>query len=69
MRFTKFGFYRHIHTIDIDIQIQNIQYLGPNYMKVKVLYWNRDHSAIFWTDSESVTINKEYYDNWIRVPA
>lgn len=69
-RFTAGARYRHLSCTDLELIIQKVQYVGPTYTKVKVLYWRRDFgSGGFLLDhnAHSETIQKEHYDLWRRV--
>jgi len=56
--------WRHKHCLDIDIEIQKIQYRGPDYWKIKVMYWNRHMKTYAHWDSEIVKIYKTEWPKW-----
>lgn len=66
VRFTKYGRYRHSNCIDTDIIIEKIQYLGPNYIKLKV-YWVLQRNPEFIITDDRITIRKESYKHWREV--
>lgn len=68
MRFITGGRYRHDRCLDVDIEILKIQYLGPEYIKAKVAYLNRNwQNGNFVIDIDNVTIENEQYEYWKRI--
>jgi hypothetical protein len=54
----------------MDIEILQVAYAGPTYVKVKVLYFNRHLSGgnmLLWPRAETVRISSEQYKLWERV--
>ncbi len=69
-KFTPGARYRHLCGNDLELIIDKVQYVGPDYTKLKVKYWRRDFGAggylLDWA-SHAVTIKKDQYDMWRRV--
>lgn len=63
------GYWTHAKFMDVYVQVTAINYVGPNYTKMKVLWWNRNpHGKPFLISPfpQRVTIKKEHYDQWSR---
>lgn len=48
--------YRHDHCLDIDIDVVKVSYVGPTYLKLRVLYWHRTLRAPISFEPETVKI-------------
>lgn len=63
--------WRHISCTEIDLFFVSIQYVGPAYIKAKVLYFNRqateEKNQLISITSQSVKIKKSDLSKWVRV--
>lgn len=62
MRFKSCFFYTHKKMLDAAILIQKTQYVGVNYSKVRVTWFNRRGMCLGIT--ETIKIKKSEYNNW-----
>lgn len=63
--FRKHGRYRHINTLDVDLYVHKIGYVGPNYLKLRVSYVNRHNGIVY--GMETVKILREQIKYWSEV--
>ena len=62
--FKKGDRWRHVNSLDIDIIVTNVSYVGPEYVKLKVLYLNRNYNSIIFPKAETVQIKREDFPKW-----
>lgn len=61
------GTWRHKSCLDMDLVVQKIQWRGPRYIKLRVLYLNRHNGYFFDHTPETIKINYKDYKNWSKV--
>jgi hypothetical protein len=62
------GTWRHISSLDVDLRVVQVAYSGPTYIKIKVLYLNRNLSnEVLWPAPTTATIQREDLWKWKRV--
>lgn len=67
--FTPGGRYRHINTLDVDLEILRIRYKGPKYIRADVAYINRNWQAgeFLILTEKNVVILRECWDKFERI--
>jgi len=63
------GYFQHISSMDMFIEILSVPYIGPNYTKIKYLCWNYgqgDGPYLITTKPFRAKVLKDQYDNWLR---
>jgi hypothetical protein len=58
---------RHKDTLDIDLVILNVQYRTDKYIKLKILYFNRNWNGFVDLRPQIVTIKAEDQPRWSLV--
>lgn len=61
------GVYRHSNCLDIDIFVDAITYVGTNYIKLKVTYFDQRSRAIYNLDPDKITIYHKDQKKWKEV--
>lgn len=59
--------WRHKSCKDIDIWIKKVQYIGKEYIKVRVFYISQRNQMLFWENPETVKILIKDLKNWSLV--
>jgi len=55
---------RHRDTLDMDIAILNVEYETDDYIKLKILYCNRNNNTLFDMKNYKVTIKASDKHKW-----
>lgn len=58
---------RHRDTLDVDVIILNVQYETNEYVKLKILYYNRTHKELITRTPEIVKIKTKDKHKWSLV--
>jgi hypothetical protein len=63
-------YYMHKNAMDTAIQIRKIQYLGPEYIRMKTYYINLGYTGKPWVlrEMNNFVVEDKEYANWIRLP-
>lgn len=61
------GMWRHPDCLDVDFYITKVSYRGPDYYKVRVLYWNRNYKFFHDHNPQTVKIKRVDFKYWSRV--
>lgn len=66
-KFTK-GYWTHKAFMDVFIKVLSVQYIGPKYTKLKVMWWNKSQTGnpFFLGIRQVIKVRKEQYKNWKR---
>lgn len=67
MHLVRGGFYRHNACRDIDIEIVKIQYLGPDYFKVKINIVKQNNRNFIIQSHLNVKIYRTDLSNFTRI--
>lgn len=70
MPFCNQHYFMHSNALDVCIYVLKIQFNGPDYVKMKVDYYNLGYSGNPWIieRKNNFIVEKEQYSNWIRIP-
>lgn len=55
---------RHRDTFDMDLAILNVRYETDEYIKLKILYCNRNNNSLFDMRPDAVRIKASDKDKW-----
>lgn len=59
-------YYRHDCTLDIDLEVIKVRYVGPQYVRLKVNIVNREHTGYF-ERNVNVKISRYEFNRWRMV--
>ena len=65
MRFARLAVYRHRNCLDVDILVLKVQYTGPKYTRLRIMYFYRNGTSL--NIGDNVKIETAQYLNWRRV--
>ena len=62
------GNWTHQDFMDVFIEVLHVQYRGPKYYKLKVIFWNRSQTGKPWpiTSKQTITVDKCDFNKWSR---
>jgi|GEM_PF-4540399 len=61
------GYWKHKRFLDVFIQVLSVSYVGPEYTKLKVLWWNENKHGepfVIFYEPQTIKITKEENENW-----
>jgi hypothetical protein len=60
------GLFHHNRSMDVFIDVLKVRYVGPNYTKLKVIWWNRGQSGTPYSMriQETIKVKIGEYKNW-----
>lgn len=63
--FKPFHKYTHVNAMDVVIFVLSVHYVGPNYTRLKVRWFNK--RGLNLNVIQNVKITKEQYPNWSEI--
>jgi hypothetical protein len=65
--FKNSGYYKHRNCLDMAIYVLKVQYRGPHYTKLRVLYVEAKSSRLYHETKETVKIFSKDSCNWTQL--
>lgn len=59
--------WRHVKSKDVDLIFLSLISETPDYIKVKVMFFNRNYNILLDTTPDVVTIQRKHFKNWKEV--